>query len=249
MDKFCPRKNLNFELQFRLPLSRAPENRKTRSVFDIPQPDFRGSSVKKIWNSAAVHILFEIFCSNAVHAVRHQGSSIVMLMVIDLGEGKLSVRQQTEIVCDFSRERLRRVPFKNLLWYSFPYHHQHLIISSSHHLIISSSHHRIIASSHHRIISSSHHLIISSSHHLIISSSHHLIISSCHHLNISSSHHLIISSSSSLSLSFFLFLSLLPLSLSLFFLFFFQRTAVAVETVPVPSTRFACQEDLLFVAP
>ena len=39
----------------------------------------------------------------------------------------------------YSRERLRRVPFKNLLWYSFPYHHHHHLIitsSSSHHLII-----------------------------------------------------------------------------------------------------------------
>ena len=36
----------------------------------------------------------------------------------------------------FSRERLRRVPFKNLLWYSSANHHHLIIISSS-----SSSHH------------------------------------------------------------------------------------------------------------
>ena len=41
------------------------------------------------------------------------------------------------MVFDISRERLRRVPFKNLLWYSFPYHHHLIIISSSsHHFII-----------------------------------------------------------------------------------------------------------------
>ena len=57
-----------------------------------------------------------------------------------------------------SRERLRRVPFKNLLWYSFPYHHHLIIISSSshHHLITSSSSHH-----HHLLLSLS--LFLSSS--------------------------------------------------------------------------------------
>ena len=58
--------------------------------------------------------------------------------------------------CSLSRERLRRVRFKNLRWYSSAYHHQLIIIlSSSQHLIISSSHHLIISSSYH------HHLLFS----------------------------------------------------------------------------------------
>ena len=94
----------------------------------------------------------------------------------------------------FSRERLRSVPFKNLLWYLFAYHRYLIIII----IISSSSHHHLI------IISSSSH------HHLIIisSSSHH------HPIIISSS-----SSSSSLSLFLLPFSSLL-LSLSLFLLSF-----------------------------
>ena len=57
----------------------------------------------------------------------------------------------------FSRERLRRVPFKNLLWYPSAHHHQLIIISSSssahnHFIIISSS---SSSSSHHH-----HHLTI-----------------------------------------------------------------------------------------
>ena len=47
----------------------------------------------------------------------------------------------------FSRERLRRVPFKNLLWYSSAHHHQLIIISSSSSSSSSSSHHH-----HHLII-------------------------------------------------------------------------------------------------
>ena len=38
------------------------------------------------------------------------------------------------VATSFSRERLRRVLFKNLLWYSFPHHHHHH--HHHHHLII-----------------------------------------------------------------------------------------------------------------
>ena len=55
---------------------------------------------------------------------------------------KTSLHEQRNPNSCFSQERLRRVPFKNLLWYSSAHHHQLIIISSSshhhhhHHLII-----------------------------------------------------------------------------------------------------------------
>ena len=60
-----------------------------------------------------------------------------------LVRGFRRVSEGSETVGIYSRERLRRVPFKNLLWYSSAHHHQLIIISSSslahHHFIIISS--------------------------------------------------------------------------------------------------------------